>query len=29
MKKSHKIIASLAAVGALCVGTAAIAGPWR
>lgn len=27
MKKSHKIIASLAAVGALCVGTAAIAGP--
>ena len=29
MKKSHKIIASLAAVGALCVGTAAIAGPWH
>lgn len=28
MKKSHKIITSLAALGALCVGTAAMAQPW-
>ena len=29
MNKSTKIISSLAALGALCVGTAAMASPWH
>lgn len=29
MKKSQKILASLAAVGALCIGSAAVAAPWH
>ena len=29
MKKTQKILASLAAVGALCVGSAAVAAPWH